>query len=225
MDTWIDIRPEEIGQAEERQRARGALRWLIDEFCRPWDSTPTRGELLDQAAGVFGFVGASEYAEFGASAVSNSDLEGLKSDVRGGLRALFESPNGVWRLPGMPLALRTTRDPDELKRKVPADAVDHRAGMFVGLLMPVHIRPMIETPSISAPLYEPSVRPLRQVFCFRAAQEIEKGWDLLGRCPRCLNFFYRVRRQLFCTPKCKQEEMNERKARRRARKKRKIKRR
>jgi hypothetical protein len=56
---------------------------------------------------------------------------------------------------------------------------------------------------------------LARQFRFDAATAMQNDWRALGRCPECSNFFYIVRRQLFCSPRCKQVAMDERKGRRR----------
>jgi hypothetical protein len=111
-----------------------------------------------------------------------------------------------------------TRDNRELAaaQKMPSDALDHREGMVTRLWIPVRLYPTV-SPG------EGDIDPLRRLFNFAAGEEIARGanWSLIGRCPRCWEFFYRVRRQRYCSSECKQAAMDEAKRERRRAKKRK----
>jgi hypothetical protein len=190
---------ERMEEARERQRRRGRLRWLLDDFCRRYVNVPLRrGELLDLGDDVRAFSDADDTPE-----PTEDDLRSMRGATISGLKAVFDRQ--PWSLGRVPVEINVTRDDRELRRKIPAGVVDHEAGMVIRLLLPLRLH----TPK--------GKEPLSTRFTIAAAQEVMNGWRLVGRCPRCESFFYVVRRQRFCSIECKQEEMDERKARRRGR--------
>lgn len=197
---------ERMNEARHRQRVQGRLRWLLDDFCGR--ASPFRpGELLDLGDDVRAFADADDLPEPTAD-----DLRSIQGDVLEGLKALFWHKPWLWSLGPVTVVLDFMSELPGGRgaRKVRPGSVDHKAAMFPRLALPLRLRLQK-----GRPVTQGEKDPLRTRFVIAVMQELVSGWRLIGQCPRCYSFFFVVRRQRFCTPQCKQEEMDARKAQRR----------
>jgi hypothetical protein len=196
-------------EARRRQSIRGRLRWLLDDFSRLDLNVPLRpGELLDLGDDVRAFADADDQPE-----PTQDGLRQIQQETLAGLTALFnETGPRPWPLGRVPVELGPTRDPRELAWVRSFGVLDRKETRITRLLVPHRLHLAM------------GKEPLNERFTTAAALEVMNGgrrvgkeWrSLVGRCPECWRFFYVDRRQIFCSLRCKQEAMDERKAERRS---------
>lgn len=187
---------ERMTEARARQARRGRLRWLLDDFCRRNLMNALRpGELIDLADDVRVFAGAAD-----APAPQEADLREMQARTVDGLRALFAFQ--PWPLGTLEMEIHVSDDPRDLSRKAPKRLVDK--GVVLRLWLPLALK------------VRQGQGTLTERFNVAAAQEAMAAPTHIGRCVRCEEFFYRVRRREFCSTACKQQAMDTAKARRAA---------
>jgi hypothetical protein len=186
-------RTERINEARRRQAARGLLRWLLEDFCSRHLPTLRPGELADLSDDVLGFAGA-HFHGLADHPLTEEEISSIQRDTLHGLRMLF-SPGG-WVV-GTYTTVRVQVEPGPTAKKPRRAVVE---GRLTRLPLPLRMTYVL-----------PKAEDIGELFQREASTVIVEESDRIGRCAQCDRFFYLTRRQLFCSPRCKQLAMDERK--------------
>jgi hypothetical protein len=186
----------------DRINREGRLAWLLRQIGRrDLDDLPN-GQWHDLTMEVKAFAATwGAHHQLAELDLSREQVRAMLDKAAEGIRLLFDLQ--TWA----PEDVVTTIGPEssgaKKPPKPPKDAIHD--GKVFRLWVPIARRHSTRTATIDA------------LFDLEVQEQVLKGALKIRRCPRDMRFFIPVRRQRYCSAKCTQDAMNERKARRRGR--------